>query len=146
MAGLRAIVNQMADQIRAGLDGVTGLDIQVEPRPVLSPTPLTIDMVPGAPFRDLPSAAFGDDGGYLFTVRAYINTPEFDDAYDVLIALMDDEDDLCLAHTLLDEPTLNGNAHDLDIRDASGLILIQTVSGDSYLGFQFAVLVLPAKS
>lgn len=148
MAGLRVIANQMAEQIRAAVDGVDSLDIQVEPRMVLTPTPLTVDIYPGDLSRDAGSAAFDDvSGGYLLTVRSRINAPDFDSAYDILVALMDDEDDLCLAVALLDEKTLNGNAHDLEVRDHSGLRVYETLDGEGgYLGFQFTTLVLPAKS
>lgn len=147
MAGMRDILVEMADQIRATLDGATSIDIQVEPRMVLSPTPLTVDIYPGDTARDSASAAFDDDGGYLFTVRARINTPDFDAAYDILLALMDDDDSLCLAQTLLDDPTLNGLASDTDVRDHTGLRLYEVLDGDGgYLGFQFTALVLPAHS
>lgn len=147
MSGLRDIVTEMADQIRTTLDGVNTIEVQVEPQYVLNPSPLTIDIYPGDVARDSASAAFGDDGGYLLTVRARINTPDFDGAYDVLLSLMDDEDSLCLAQALLDDPTLNGHASDLDVRDPTGLRAYETPSGEgAHLGFQFTAIVLPAKS
>jgi hypothetical protein len=147
VAGLRDIVGEMADQIRGTLQSVNTVEVQVEPRMVITPSPLTIDIYPGDPARDAASAAFGDDGGYLLTVRSRINTPDFDSAYDVLLSLMDDDDSLCLAQALLDEPTLNGYASDVDVRDHTGLRAYETPSGEgAYLGFQFTALVLPAHS
>jgi hypothetical protein len=147
VSGLRAIVDEMADQIRAVLEAVDTIEVQVEPRYVLNPTPLTIDIYPGDVSRDSASAAFDDDGGYLLTVRSRINTPDFDAAYDILLSLMDDEDDLCLAQALLDDPTLNGLASDLDVRDPTGLRAYETPSGEgAHLGFQFTTIVLPARS
>jgi hypothetical protein len=148
VSGLADITVAMADQIRDALDGVDSIPIQVEPRMVLTPTPLTIDIYPGDLARDADSAAFDDvDGGYLFTVRSRINTPDFDAAYDVLIALMDDDDPLCLPLVLLDDPTLNGYATSIDVRNPTGLRLYEALDGDGgYLGWQFTALVLPAKS
>lgn len=147
MSGLRDIVTEMADQIRTTLQAVNTVEVQVEPQYVLNPSPLTIDVYPGDVARDSASAAFDDDGGYLLTVRARINTPDFDAAYDVLLSLMDDEDSLCLAQALLDDPTLNGHASDLDVRDPTGLRAYETPSGEgAHLGFQFTAIVLPAKS
>lgn len=147
VSGLGDIVNEMVDQIRAGLSSAA-FDIQVEPRMVLTPTPLTIDIYPGDISRDADSAAFDDvNGGYLLTVRSRINTPDFDAAYDILIALMDDEDPLCLPLILLDDPTLNGNAMTLDVRDPTGMRLYEALDGEGgYLGWQFTALVIAAKS
>lgn len=147
VSGLRSIVDEMADQIRDTLQAVNTIEVQVEPRMVLNPSPLTIDIYPGDPARDAVTAAFDDDGGYLLTVRSRINTPDFDSAYDVLLSLMDDEDSLCLAQALLDDPTLNGHASDVDVRDHTGLRAYETPSGEgAYLGFQFTAIVLPARS
>jgi hypothetical protein len=146
VAGLRDIVREMADQIRTVVDS-SAFPIQVEPQYVLTPTPLTIDIYPGEVSRDSATAAFGDDGGYLLTVRARINTPDYDSAYDVLLSLWDDDDPLCLALALLDAPTLNGYASSMDVRDPTGLRAYETPSGEgAYLGFQFTALVLPAHS
>ena len=146
MAGLRDIVTAMADQIRSVVDS-SGFPIQVEPQYVIVPTPLTVDIYPGDVSRDADTRAFGDDGGYLFTVRARINTPDFDSAYDALLSLMDDDDALCLALALLDGPTLNGYASSVDVRDPTGLRAFETPNGDgAYLGFQFTAIVLPAHS
>ena len=142
------IMGQMADQIRAAVVTVTDVDVQVEPRMVLSPTPPTIDIYPGDAARDGESAAFDDvNGGYLFTVRARVNTADQDAGQDLLLAFMDDTNDLCIALALLDEPTLNGYASSIDVRDVSGYRLFEHPSGDgAYLGFQFTALVLAANS
>jgi len=147
MAGLRDIVDALADQIR---NTVTDADfgVQVEPTYVLTPSPLTIDIYPGDPARDADTAGFDDvSGGYLLTVRARINTPDFDAAYDVLLSLMDDEDPMSLAAAVDDDPTLNGYASDTDVRDFTGLRAYETPDGVSaYLGFQVTALVIPARS
>jgi len=148
VSGLRAISEALADQVRDALS-TSDFPIQVEPRWVVNPTPLTIDVYPGDPNRDLQSAAFGDDGAYLLTVRARINTPDFDAAYDVLIALMDDEDDLHLASAILSDETLTGTAASVSIlpTDQSGLRGYEHPSGEGgFLGFQVLASVIPARS
>lgn len=145
---LRGIVVALADGVRTTLNDVDSLDIQVEPRFVLTPTPLTIDVYPGAVARDGESAAFDDvSGGYLLTVRARINTPDYDAAYDILLSLMDDDDDLCLALAVMDDTSLGGLSTDVDARDQTGLQVYDALDGEGgYLGFQLTALVLPAHS
>lgn len=146
-AGLRDILEAMADQIRTAIVDVD-LDVQVEHRYVLNPSPLTIDMYLGDVARDRDSAAFDDvSGGYLITVRARINTPDFDAAYDVLLRTMDDTDDLSIAEAVLEDPTLNGYANSVDVRDFTGLRVFEHPSGEGgHLGFQFTAMVIPANS
>lgn len=147
-AGLIQIMDEMANQIRAAVIAVTDVDIQVEGRMVLNPTPPTIDIFPGDSLRDADSAAFDDvNGGYLFTVRARVNTADSEAGQDLLLAFMDDTNALCLALALLDEPTLNGLAASLDVRDPSGYRLFEVPSGEgAYLGFQFTALVIAGES
>src|SRR5688572_2096583 len=98
LAGLIEIMDEMAAQIRDVLAPVTDVDVQVEPRMVLSPTVPSIDIYPGDPSRDTDSAAFDDlSGGYLFTVRARVGTTDDNAGQDLLLAFMDDTDALCLA-------------------------------------------------
>jgi hypothetical protein len=147
-AGLQDIITALADQIRSVLEQVDEIDVQVEPRWVVVPSPLTVDVYFGDPSRDDASAGFDDvSGAYILTVRARINTPDFDAAYDILVALADDTDDLSLAMAILDEPTLNGYAGSLHLRDFSGLRAFERISGDGAdLGFQITALVIPAES
>lgn len=147
-AGLQDVLEAVADQIRNVLEAVDAVDVQVEPRMVLNPSPLTVDVYPGDPSRDEDSAAFDEvSGGYLLTVRSRIHTADFDAAYDLLIALMDDEDGLSLANALLDDPTLNGWAAAIDVRNFSGLRAYEHPSGEgAHLGFQFTVLAIPGES
>lgn len=149
MAGLADIASAAADQIRTALDGVGSLNVQVEPRLVLVPNELTIDIYP--PFsesvRDQAEAAFDELGAYMLTIRARINAPDFDAAYDILIGLMDDEDDLNLAAALFDDTTLNGTAQSIDIRDGTGLRAYARIGADGDdLGCQWTLLAIPAKS
>lgn len=148
MSGLIDVMTAAANQIRDVLDDVTDVDVQVEPRMVLNPTPPTVDIYPGDAARDSESAAFDDiDGAYLLTVRARVNTADQDAGQDLLLAFMDDEDELCLGLALMDDPTLNGTCGSIDIRNVSGYRLFEHPSGDgAYLGFQFTLVALYAKS
>lgn len=147
-AGLRDIIVELADQVRTVLVAVDDIPVQVEPQYVLNPSPLTVDLYPGDPHRETDAAGFDDiSGGYLITVRARINTPDFDAAYDVLLSLMDDMDDLSLAAAVLSDPTLNGYASSVDVRDFTGLRAYEHPSGEgAHLGFQVTVLVLAGDS
>jgi len=137
----------MAEQIRNALSTVTDVDIQIEPRLVTSPTPPTIDMYPGDTSRETESAGFDDVfGGYQFTVRARVATGDSFAGQDLLLAFMDDTDDLCIATALADDPTLNGLASSLDCRDPTGYVIFPEGDQGSLLGFQFTVVVLPATS
>ena len=147
MASLQTLATRMADQIRNVLENAD-MTVQVEPRMVIVPTPLTVDIYPADAARDSQSAAFNDvNGGYLFAVRSRINTPDFDAAYDVLMQTMDDQDDLCIPLALLDDPTLNGNAQTLDVLDPTGLRAYERVDGSGAdLGWQFTCNVIAARS
>jgi len=150
MAGLADIASAAADQIRTALDGVDSLNVQVEPRLLPAPSEgIAIDIYP--PFsegvRDLAEAAFDEMGAYMLTIRARINTPDFDEAYDILVGLMDDENDLNLALALLDDPTLNGTAQSIDVRDGTGLRAYERIGGEGAdIGCQWTLLAIPAKS
>lgn len=146
-AGLVDIVTQLADQIRAVYEDADELDVQVEPRWIINPTPLTVDVYPGDPSRHVDSAAQGDYGGYLLTVRARTNAPDTDAAYDLLLDMMDDQDDLSLAGAVLSDTTLDGYAASVDVFDHTGLRAYETPDGvGAHLGFQFSVVVIPGVS
>lgn len=147
LSGLRDIVEALADQIRTTVTD-TDFPVQVEPQYVIVPTPLTIDIYPGDPARDADTAGFDEiSGAYVLTIRARINTPDFDAAYDVLLSLMDDSDPLSLAAAVFDDPTLGGFASSTDVRDFTGLRAYETPDGTAgYLGFQVTALAIPALS
>ncbi len=148
LGGMVDLMDEMAAQIRNAYTSVTDVDVQVEPRLVINPTPPCIDIYPGDPSRDTESAAFDDlTGGYLFTVRARVSTADSEAGQDLLLAFMDDTNDLCLVQALEDEPTLNGLADDLSVRGVTGYVLFPDLGGDgALLGCQWTVLVLAANS
>lgn len=147
-AGLIDIMDAVADQIRTVVAGVTDVDVQVEPRLVLNPSPPTVDIYPGDPGRDEPSAAFDDiSGGYLLTMRARVSTADHTAGQDLLLAFMDDQNDLSLGAALEDDPTLNGNASSVHVQGQTGYVLFPDSGGEgALLGCQWTVLVLTGES
>lgn len=145
-AGLIEIMDEMAAQIRDVLDDVTDVAVQVEPRMVLSPTVPSIDIYPGDPARETDSAAFDDlSGGYIFTVRARVDTTDNVAGQNLLLAFMDDTDTLCLAQALEDDTTLNGLASSVHVQAQTGYVVYPEPAGDgAWLGCQWTVLVLAA--
>ncbi len=139
------LLDAMADQIRTAVAAATDVDVQVEPRMVTNPSPPTVDMYPGDIARGTEAAAFGDDGEFLFTVRARVDTNDHEANQDLLLAFMDDVNELSLAIALVDEPTLGGLASSLDCVDPTGYV--QYPFGDlSLIGFQFTCKVIRADS
>lgn len=148
---LVTILDEMADQIRSVMDGADW-DIQVEPRMVLSPTPPCIDIYPGDPSRDEASASFGASAeditqGYYVNVRARVAPNDHEAGQEVLLALKDDTDALCLVQALYDEPTLNGYAADLDVVSETGFTIFTDIDpSKAYIGVLWRFLVIPAYS
>ena len=98
---LIAIMDEMADTIRDAVEAVTDLDVQVEPRMVLNPTPPTVDIYPADISRDPETASFEAlDGAYLLTVRARVTTADHETGQTLLLSFMDDTDELSLMAAL----------------------------------------------
>ena len=136
----------MADQIRSSVSG-SEWDFQVEPRMVVNPTPPTIDIYPGDPARDEETASFGEmAGGHWINVRARVGVNDHDANQEVLIALKDDEHDICLVQSLYDDPTLGGHASDLQLANESGFVLAEGLNSEVHIGVIWRFLVLPARS
>lgn len=158
MAGLVAITNALADQIRSYYVGAADADgeiaFQVEPRYIVNPTPPTIDVYPGpTPARDLDTAGMGfvddgieDHGGYLLAVRARFGTADDDAGHELLYELCDDTAALSLSAAIVEDATLDGNAASVDIQAFSGITVYPDGDGRLRLGFDFTVRVLPAFS
>lgn len=148
MATLAAILDELADQIRNVVDTVTDVDVQVEPRMVVTPSPPTIDMYPADPSEDPAVAAFGDPvGGETIAVRVRVSAADNEAGQDLLLAFMDDEDDLSIINAIYDDHTLNGLAAAIDVQGRSGYTLFPVPQGDGVLvGCLFRLLVIKAKS
>lgn len=148
MATLAEIQDAMADLIRDNLDDITDLQVQVEPRMIVYPTPPTIDIYPGDPSEDPELASFGDlVGGELIVVRARVHTADSNAGQDILLALMDDEDPLSIVAALDSDPTLGGAASDTHMRGRGGFALFEYPGGDGILlGCLLNYIVVKARS
>lgn len=142
------IQTAIADQIRSLVDEVDNLDVQVEDRMVLNPTPPTIDIWPGDPSVDQSFASFGEPmGADIFTLRGRVSTADSRAGQDLLLALMDDEDPLSLAAALDSDQTLGGLTTSLDITNVTGFVLIPDTSSEgAHLGCLWAITVIKARS
>lgn len=148
MATLAEILDEMADQVRAVVDDVTDVSVQVEPRMVLAPSGACVDMYPADPSDDPQLAAFGDiTGAERITVRARVQTPDADAGQDLLLALMDGDDPLSIAAALTSDRSLNGLASSLAVLSRSGYTLFPDLGGDgASLGCLWSVEVVKAVS
>lgn len=109
-ATMAQIMDALADLIRGEITNATEVDLQIEPRAVISPTPPTIDMYPSDPSEDAAYAGFGElNGAFLLTVRARVSTADQEAGEDLLLAFMDDGD-LSLSNAILTDPLLDGIA------------------------------------
>jgi hypothetical protein len=147
MVTLAKIMNSLADEIRNTITGVTDINVQVEARMILSPSPPTIDIYPTDPSDDQALAAFGEKiGGELLTIRARVSTADTNAGQDLLLAFMDDEDPLSIINAVTD-PTLNGRAATLAFRSRSGYRDFPDLSGEgSWLGCLWNLVVVKASS
>lgn len=141
-ASLVDLLDEMADTLRAAVSDV-GFPVQVEPRYIISPTPPSLDIFPGDPAREDASAGFGDVAGQLvFTVRARVSGDQ-DAEQDLLLAFMDEEDDLSVAGALMADQTLNGFASSVYAQGPTGYRqYVDSGDAGSYLGCEWRVTVL----
>lgn len=149
MVTLAKIMNRIADEIRATIEQVTDISVQVEPRMILSPSPPTIDIYPSDPSDDPALAGFGEaqlHGGEQLTIRARVSAADATAGQDLLLAFMDDEDPLSIVRSIADE-TLNGHAAALAFQSQSGYRDFPDPSGEgSWLGCLWTLTVVKARS
>lgn len=143
---LEALAGVLRDDIGAALAS-DGVDCQIEPRFVRSPSESPcIDMYAGP--RSGLSAAFGDiSGSYVINVRTRVTTADNESAQDILTDLADDQNAICVAAALESDPTLNGWVSSLVV-DPDSFSGIQDFSypGQEMLGFTWRVLIEQAFS
>jgi hypothetical protein len=141
VADLVLIMEEMADKIRATLSTVD-FPVQVEPRMIFNPTCPSVDIYPANPSREQESAGMGDlAGAYLFTVRARFLMDDTDSGQELALAMMNDNDDLCLGWALFDDQTLNGYASSVFVDDPSGFLAF-----DPHMGVTWRVTVYAVDS
>ena len=148
---LSSILDEMADQIRAALAGADWT-FQVEPRMVLSPTTPSIDIYPADPARSDDVAGYGADAadmqrGYWVNVRARVAPTDHEASQEILLELKDDMSTLCLVQAVYNDPTLNGQAVDVELDNETGFTLFSDIDPSKvYIGVLWRFLVIPAHS
>lgn len=124
----------MADALNAvmGTDELGENAIQVVPRLNFNPqAPTSIDIYPATPFREDDTAGMGDlAGAMIFTVRARATIGDNDGAQEQLLALMDDENALCVAAALESDPTLGGTVDQITVDLHNGFQVFSDPPGE----------------
>ncbi len=139
------IVAEMVANLEA-MVAASDYEIAVWPGMLFNPSTTALDVYPADPFRDPQYAAQGDVGGsYEFLVRARTGLNDLDSGQLILLDLMDDDSDVCVAHAIGDDPTLNGYAQDVFVGDPSGFQAHVTAEG-TMVGVTWPVSVLAAHS
>ena len=150
-----ATLGELLDEVAATLLAVVGpavseVEVQVTSRRNLNPTPPAIDVYPAPTFRSSPDeAGFGDiHGGLMLTVRVRVNTVDPIAGQDLLLRFMDEEDDISVAGTLMEDQTLNGLATSVFIEGNTGMAPYAGDSGTetALWGCEWLVRILRAYS
>lgn len=149
---LRDIQDELAGVLETVIGSVLtadGIDGQFVPRLALdiSESPC-FDVYDASPSRDSESAGFGDvSGAYVLTVRVRVATADDESMQSLLVDMIDDDHDLCVAKALVSDPTLGGWATDVwvDPEGFSGLLDLSTTA-KQMVGRTWRVLVEAAES
>jgi hypothetical protein len=140
----------LLDEMAATMLAVVGpqapdVEVQVVGRRNFNPTPPSIDIYPGDPFRDITTAGFSETGGeLLLTVRARVTTVDNIAGQELLLRFMDDQDPISVASTLMDDQTLNGLASSVYVEGNTGYVqyIEGGTEGGALLGCEWRVRVL----
>ncbi len=139
------IVNELVANLEAMVAG-SDYEIDVVGEMLFNPSTTAIDIYPADPFRDPQYAGQGDVGGsYEFIVRARTGMNDLSSGQAILLDLMDDDSDVCVAHAVGDDPTLNGYAQDVFVGDPSGFQPFVSPEG-TLVGVTWPVTVFGAHS
>ena len=145
-ASLAELLDEMAATMLAVVGpAVSETEVQVVGRRNFNPTPPSIDIYPGDPFRDTATAGFTEtNGALLLTVRARVSTVDNIAGQELLLRLMDDEDSIGIAATLQEDQTLNGLASSVYVEGHTGYVqyLDSGQDGAAFLGCEWRVRVL----
>jgi hypothetical protein len=142
----------IADLIRAAMEASAPWDVQVVPRMLHNPTPPSIDVYPADPSNDPETAGFAEtvedaSGGIWINVRARVPANDNAANQNVLLELKSPDSSVSLVQAVYDDPTLAGNAADVNLDNESGFVLVPTIDGSAtHLGVIWRFLVLPAYS
>ncbi len=145
------MIVDIVDELVANLEtmvAASDYEIAVVGGMLLNPSTTAIDIYPADPFRDRQYAGHGDVGGsYEFIVRARTGLNDLDSGQAILLDLMDDDSDVCVAHAVEDDATLNGYAQDVFVGDSTGFRPYRAPGEDgTMVGVEWPVTVLAAHS
>jgi hypothetical protein len=147
---LDALGNQLEAQLANGLGTADPLldELQVYRRMTWNPSPPTIDMYPDPEFQAQIGMGRGNNE-LIFLVRARVNTPDYEGAQDLLLAMMDQQDSLSVAAaitaagTASASKTLGGMVESVTVEGPSDFGVFTDPGGSSLLGCTWRVRVMP---
>ncbi len=142
-ASFQEIQDALADQIRTVIsDDVDG--VQVEPRMVLIPAAVCIDVYPGTPFYI--QIGYGHtEVEVRYTIRARVNTAENEGAQGLLLDLLDPRSSASIVAAVAANKTLTGKVDRVYLEEegASGFQIFQDAGGQgNYMGVQWNMRVV----
>lgn len=152
MATIGQVMDAIAAQLENELLPATDIDLHIESRAFLAAETPAIDMLVANPTGlEAGLAAFNDEyGGIPITIRVRVSTADLYTGEDLLLALMDDEDDLSIIKAIDTDRTLGGWAQDVSWQDGfpwSGYTDFTDINGDGfYLGSTLPLVVVKAQS
>lgn len=116
------IVSEIAANLEAMFAAAEDeVEVAVWPLMLFNPSTTAIDIFPAPTFRSRDAAGMGDiSGAYEFIVRARTGLNDLESGQWLLYAFLDDDSDLCVAHAVEDDPTLNGYSQDVYVGEPTG--------------------------
>jgi hypothetical protein len=141
-ATFQQIQDAMADQIRTVIDGeIDG--VQVEPRMVVTPASVCVDIYPGTPFY-IQIGMGRAEIEVRYTVRARVSTIEHEGAQGLLLDMLDPRSSASIVQALAANKTLNGKVDYVVLEEegASGFQIFEDAGGQGkYMGCQWNMKV-----
>ena len=136
------IQDALAAQLAAELATIDGL--QAHGRVVWNPTPPCLDIYPAEPYQE--PAGMGVGNNYVFlTVRARVNTPDYEGAQDLLLQMMDMDGAYSVEQAIEADKTLGGVVGQvLVLSGPSEFGAFVDPGGSALLGCTWRVQVVPA--
>lgn len=143
------MLNDIVSELVANLEAMISsseYEVAVWPGILVNPSTTAIDIYPDTPFRGEGAGMSLDErGAYRFIVRARTGLNDSDAAQAILLDMLDDESDVCVAHAVEDDPTLNGYASDAFVSGSTGFVAYQAPEG-TLVGVEWSVEILAAYS
>jgi hypothetical protein len=150
MATIAAILDALALQISDQLADVTDIAIDVQPRAFQAQTVPCVDMfVTGINALDQNIASYQDVyGGWPVALRIRVNPGDLYAGEDLLLALMDDEDDLSVILALDYDRTIGGLADTMNWGVWTGYQEFPNTlgGGEGLIGSTLPIVIVKAKS